>query len=475
MSRRIGFVLAGGGTKGAFEVGAVGYLVGEAGLEPTVITAASAGSIVGAKLAQARGTAELVARADELRHDLLAMTDLDAVFGRQPWLADLEGTPLGDAVSTFVERRPDPPRLDEALPGDPGDPGDPGERADGAGSDGHRRHHRGKGWRSAAGLLGALPELGRARRDLPGHLGSILTLDPLGRALRGDPGAAAGIEPLDPALVARPGLDLRLAVTALGPGVTRYVTGDGTVVEADARTPSADHDVPVDLVEAVLTSSSAPMVFPARMLGGHLYSDGGVARNLPVDAAVALGATDVVAVLATPLGAPRPEADLDGATLLQVHLRAMEIGFFDQQRRSLVGPWPTGAAAGAVRVRAVAPTVDLVGAFEVNEGLMRIDMDYGWLRAQEATADLPEPDASAARRLTDRIVVARDRAWFVEEALWRGEPATLADVQRLKQVVADALARRAALGLAPPEGAEAWSATWEAHAVERPDALPDHP
>ena len=37
--------------------------------------------------------------------------------------------------------------------------------------------------------------------------------------------------PVDPALVARPGLQLRLAVTALRAGVLRYITQDGTIVE----------------------------------------------------------------------------------------------------------------------------------------------------------------------------------------------------------------------------------------------------
>jgi hypothetical protein len=102
-------------------------------------------------------------------------------------------------------------------------------------------------------------------------------------------------------------------------------------------------------------------------------------------------------------------------------------------------------------------------------------MDYGWLRAQEVVTGLAEPQATAARRLTDRIVVARDRAWFAEEALWRGDSDRLADVQRCKAAVADALARRAALGLPSPTGAVAWSEGWEAHALDRPDALPDRP
>ena len=48
------FVLAGGGTKGSFEVGALQYLVGTERIIPDIITATSAGAVAAAVLAQAR-------------------------------------------------------------------------------------------------------------------------------------------------------------------------------------------------------------------------------------------------------------------------------------------------------------------------------------------------------------------------------------------------------------------------------------
>jgi NTE family protein len=48
------FVLAGGGTKGSFEVGVLQYLVGVEGIAPDIITATSAGAIAATVLAQAR-------------------------------------------------------------------------------------------------------------------------------------------------------------------------------------------------------------------------------------------------------------------------------------------------------------------------------------------------------------------------------------------------------------------------------------
>ena len=84
---RTAFVLAGGGFKGAFELGALDHLVNTLGILPDVITSASAGSILGLVLSQARTPAECSARLSDARDDLLAMTRTDLVFGEQAWLA----------------------------------------------------------------------------------------------------------------------------------------------------------------------------------------------------------------------------------------------------------------------------------------------------------------------------------------------------------------------------------------------------
>ena len=61
------FVLAGGGTKGSFEVGVLQYLVGVEGIVPDIITATSAGAIAATVLAQARTLAEFVDRVERDR------------------------------------------------------------------------------------------------------------------------------------------------------------------------------------------------------------------------------------------------------------------------------------------------------------------------------------------------------------------------------------------------------------------------
>ena len=85
------FVLAGGGTKGSFEVGALQYLMGTERIIPDIVTATSAGAIAASVLAQARTLDEFARRVDEIEDDILAMTRTEQVFGKQAWLARSRG------------------------------------------------------------------------------------------------------------------------------------------------------------------------------------------------------------------------------------------------------------------------------------------------------------------------------------------------------------------------------------------------
>ena len=51
-----------------------------------------------------------------------------------------------------------------------------------------------------------------------------------------------------------------------------------------------------DLVQAMLASMAVPGVFPAREIRGRAYVDGGMASQLPVRTAIAMGADVVIAV-----------------------------------------------------------------------------------------------------------------------------------------------------------------------------------
>ncbi len=470
------FVLAGGGTKGSFEVGVLQYLVGVEGIVPDVVAATSAGAIAATVLSQARTRDEFEARVDELERDVLAWTHPDQIFGKQPWLAALDGTTLGREIHqelTEGTRPPFPLTPSTVLAGRDTVPPSTSDRRERR----QARKARRKRQRHIMRLLaGAGLRLPRVRRQLRTSGSSVLNLEPLAAAL-GDGGDEV-VRPVDPALVARPGLQLRLAVVALRAGVLRFVTEHGAIVESDARTPAPGESAgPVGVVEGAIASASVPMVFPPRHMAGDDYVDGGVVEIIPVRAAAALGATRIIAVVAVPLAMPRDERDYADAPAGAIGLRAMGmIGVAERQQANLGVQLPEGTT-----LTTIDPVVDVVGLFEIEPGLLRINKDYGWLRAADLLA---EGDAQVRADIADSthaIVEARREAWRLEEALWaagradRADAGTLALVREQKERIRELVDRRKQLGFPIPEGCAAWWNDYEVHTAERPPWLPGAP
>jgi predicted acylesterase/phospholipase RssA len=485
------FVLAGGGTKGSFEAGALQYLVGVERIIPDIVTATSAGAIAAAVLAQARTHEEFAQRVQEIEDDILAMTRTEHVFGEQAWLRALKGTSLGGAIAHALTEgtRPPLPPLDVEsgvaihAGGGPGGPADPAEaaadreRSARAQRRGVRKSRRQRQRRVIRMALGAAHRLPSVRRKLRTSGSSALNLDPLRDAMRH--GGSSGIRPIDPALISRPGLRLRLAVTALRAGVLRYVTENGTIVEDDALTPAPGAAAgPVDLVNGVIASASVPLVFPPRPLADDDYVDGGVLQVIPVRAAVALGATRVIAIVAMPLGLPRIERNYAEGTAADVGMRAMGmIAIADRQRENLATPLPAGTT-----LTTIDPVVDVVGLFEVQPGLLRINKDYGWLRAADTMAEGDATLLAEVAEQTHRLTTARLQAWHLEEELWaagRGAAGstagTMALLRELKEQVYRAVDGRKQLGFPVPEGCETWWTEYEAHIGVRPANLAPSP
>ena len=470
------FVLAGGGTKGSFEVGVLQYLVGTEGIVPDVVTATSAGAIAATVLSQARTRDEFEARVDELEHDILAWSHSDQIFGKQPWLAALDGTALGREIHqelTEGTRPPFPLTPSTVLDGSQIVPPSTSDRAERRQARKARRHRQRHVVRLLAGAGLRFP---RVRRQLRSSGSSVLNLDPLAGAL--SHGSDDGmVRPVDPALVARPGLRLRLAVVALRAGVLRFVTEDGTIVESDARTPAPGASAgPVDVVEGAIASASVPMVFPPHHMADDDYVDGGVVEMIPVSAAAALGATRIIAVVALPLGITRDDRDYADAPAGYIGLRAVGmIGVAERQLANLAVHLPEGAT-----LTTIDPVVDVVGLFEIEPGLLRINKDYGWLRAADLLA---EGDAAVVADIVDgthAIVEARREAWRLEESLWgaradHADPGTLALVREQKVRIHQLVDQRKQLGFPIPEGCAAWWSDYEAHTAERPAWLPDDP
>ncbi|MDQ1249338.1 MAG: hypothetical protein QG597_3713, partial [Actinomycetota bacterium] len=244
------FVLSGGGAKGSFSAGALAYLIQFKGVTPGIITGTSAGAICAAVLAQARGHDELYAAADQLRDDIIRMSVPGVAFAPRAWLGGLAGTTLGDDISSLIAGSSRPP-----IPADP----TADEQPDPLAGTAEPALTLSRGWDDLRSLVGKLATTRKAMKGFSEHDQSVLVLDPLQTALEGaSPGV--GPAPIDVERVARPGLHLRLTVTALVSGCVRFVTESGALVEADAVTPAPGSPQP-GVVEGVLASSSVPLVF----------------------------------------------------------------------------------------------------------------------------------------------------------------------------------------------------------------------
>lgn len=314
--------------------------------------------------------------------------------------------------------------------------------------------------------LGNAPAVVRAGRAFFTEHRGLLSIEPLGRALLGE--LDLGIEPLDETVIADNGIVLRLALTSLGQGVPRYVTEQGVLVERDSRSPRPGAGQP-GVIEGILASSSVPMLFPPRRIGDDVYTDGGMVQNIPVEAAVGAGAGDVTALLASPLSLPDDGTDYANASLVTVFARSVAgAAATELQRSNLRYPLADGA-----RLRVIGPTVDVVGAFEVEPGLIKVDFGYGWLRAAEVCAELDSREAEQMRGDSDTIASERERAWFLEEQLLTyGRAAHIEDaLRRSRQRVADAVTRWMGSGLEPMSGMELWGLQWEGHRTPVPDEL----
>lgn len=151
-----------------------------------------------------------------------------------------------------------------------------------------------------------------------------------------------------PSLVDARGLRERL-VSALGDpvrcqehdlAISAVDAGTGKVVRFVSRatplTRAGEYIVPPDgvTVDMVLASVSIPVLFPPATVNGRPFWDGGLLVNTPMAPVVALGAEEIVTVLATEVGT-KPEFDRLGAALERAVDSLLESSY-DSDRKLLL-------------------------------------------------------------------------------------------------------------------------------------------
>jgi predicted acylesterase/phospholipase RssA len=386
MRERNALVLAGGGSKGAFEVGAVRCLYDVFGYRPDLLCGASVGALNAAKLAE--GASSLVG----LENMWLAMNDSSDLYLPTGWVSNLvknldqlgikyvAGIDLADLLGVRLANG-------SWLSAD-------AELAIGIGKNV-------LGLITGAGLVFTITDvilaavrvgllLGKVKTAIENVLQapSIFYFDPVRQKIDAQ---------IDEKKILASGIELRIAVTNLDDGRTRYIDQRGRFV---------DNDFPVNLRDALQASASFPIAYPPVALPGGNYVDGGARDNAPVGAAYLAGASSVIAVL------PSPEHmavhNYAGAAFPAIAARSFE-AIFDETLQNDLAP----LRGYNIPVKIIAPQIETHSLLKVDPGLVKIDIDYGYMRAYD---ELQPNDTlrEQLRTLSLQIVTKRLEAWLTE-------------------------------------------------------------
>ena len=162
-----------------------------------------------------------------------------------------------------------------------------------------------------------------------------------------------------------------------------------------------------DLVDGAIASATMPGIFPARRLADHMCVDGGVKEIVPVQVATKdLGCNQVFAIR---VSARPPALPTDPQrTVGEVMARSVLELTYDAVADDDVAPYR--GWGDEVKVVVIRPNFNLHDPMVVAPGLIRIAMDYGWLRAADVV-DVPENSRDYAMELSDKITRLRATNW----------------------------------------------------------------
>ena len=424
-----GLVLSGGGSRASFQLGALRYLYDNCQIAPASIVGTSAGSIVGAMLAQSLDPGEQSRQLQVLEDYWLAMKSPAEMFTEQAWFAKLreQWNDISDVIveheepeSIFVDSKQlDPHQLvQEALEYDPSSnlPND---------------FNIGVAWQ----VLSSLGRIGKVGAGLAStwrgaeRAASAYRPGPIVHRLLFESGFSSEA-------VRTSGVQLRLATVGLNSGELHYVREDGIMVDRDDQ---PIRDTPIELALGIWASCSIPGVFRPIRIGDELYVDGGVRENVPVEMAVSqLGVDKPYVIVSAPPDAVTPS--VEARDIISVMMRSLAI-LFDETIQDEVA-W--ARHSGAIVIE---PLISVHGPMDVDHSLLRINRDYGWMRAAEVITGA-EPGT------TGPIVEAR-------LVLWK-ELKDNTDARMIKRARRDLrTAMKAADASLLPNGAQAWpEETW---------------
>lgn len=278
--------------------------------------------------------------------------------------------------------------------------------------------------------------------------------------------------------------DLRTAAPGAKPGLVGQIrTLQARLASLTTQLNNAKKQLPlvplrVNVAEGAIASSSIAVVFPPARLGDGSYIDGGHRDILPLKAALDLGAARVIAVQASPPKldsptlenpAPQPKS-YAGATVITIGARAL----IDVPLDEILHNELTPPANWSGNYNLVAPTIGIHEMLTIDPGLIRINMDYGYMRAADILDGIDNRSATAQD--ADQIALLRAQQWRKECQLFgrpiptapdddpgAPQPARLGELRDLAASVKLIVNRRRTSGRPLPARAVRWGQTWELH------------
>jgi NTE family protein len=436
--KTIAIVLSGGGSKGDFELGVIQYLYDQ-GIRPDILCGTSVGAINAVKLAEGEGRENQGLQSLKSIWFNIMKSDSD-MFLPQPWL-DNKKHVKPEVKKLIINGLLERPNASASL---------------------IETDLKTLGlWNSIAGPI-AYEALDFVTNDK--SIKSVFNLDPITNMLQ---------DYFDPELVKtwsdKGKRKLRLAMVSLDSGKLRYVTENGELVERDNTTILAEN---IDLRDATRASSTMAIFFNPKELNGEFYVDGGHREITPVQVAIDLGATDIYAIQASKAGLDYEKfADLG---LLDIATRMLDIFLTEIDHDDIT----IENYRDSTNIIIIRPSYEVHKVTDVDPGLIRIQYDYGYMRAADILSNSDNKDDLI--NLTEQIIQNRHSCWREEyfangietmehirgyELVPVASPDSLRRVRKSKKDLKKLVDARRSLGgsFAPDTNVEAWWKNWEVH------------
>jgi predicted acylesterase/phospholipase RssA len=475
-----GLALSGGGARGSFQMGALDCLYTVFGYRPDVIAGTSVGSINGLVLAQAKTDADKLAQMLKLRSIWRSLNGCGDFYQVQQWLEDLTRSKcldFGQGLSVRIEdvvaqlafnnlgwnakrstslakldplekKMRDPSLLDtKKLAG-----GLPLRMACVSLESGRLRYATGDGRFleddnttpvASALPMNAIPGLSNAQLEFSQ---AVATVRSIVEAIDYEEDHGA-----DQEKIAQLEFDLDRARWHAEAALDRLAE-----VNKQLRTPL---HAAIDPIRGALASAAMPGIFGPYELGAEHYVDGGVREVVPVRAAIHLGATEVIAIVASTQNLPR--AGYKGS---QNFAAIMLSSLTDITLKEVVADDLSGRGVGDVKVTSIIPGFNVHDTAVVNPGLIDINMAYGYMRAADVVSALSEDARHAAMQLSDAVARIRTETHLLHLATNPLKPGTHEALEQFrfrKWLIRKLVEARIASKVALPQLAMLWFQTWE--------------